>query len=115
MPFAGDAIAAVAIASCGVPRIVNAICSNALACAYAAKESLVRLRHIRQVTRDLDILPPASASGGSLVVTRVDNPGAIALWRPQNVIEPRLPKPPFAMRLARAFGLGSIQIRRTSL
>ena len=61
LPFSADAIALIGKASQGIPRVVNAICDNALLLAYAGGESRIGTSHIQHVLRDLD---PSDADAG---------------------------------------------------
>jgi general secretion pathway protein A len=54
LPFTAEAIALVGNFSHGIPRVVNAICDNALLLAYAGGESRIGPAHIQHVLRDLD-------------------------------------------------------------
>jgi general secretion pathway protein A len=54
-PFSSGAVALIGSASRGIPRVVNAICDNALLLAYAGGEQKIGTAHIRQVLLDLDI------------------------------------------------------------
>ncbi len=55
IPFSASAIAAVASASGGIPRLVNSICDNTLLLAYGEGDSSITQQHVRQVLRDLDL------------------------------------------------------------
>ncbi len=52
-PFAPAALAAVAKRSTGVPRLVNAVCDNALVLAYAEQAGTVSVDHVEAAARDL--------------------------------------------------------------
>ena len=54
LPFTAEAIALIGSASHGIPRVVNAICDNALLLAYAGGETKIGAAHIQHVLRDLD-------------------------------------------------------------
>jgi general secretion pathway protein A len=55
LPFAPDAIALIAKASGGIPRLVNSICDNALLLAYASETSAIGAGQVQHVLRDLDL------------------------------------------------------------
>jgi general secretion pathway protein A len=55
LPFTAGAIAAVASASHGIPRLINSICDNALLTAFGDEKRVVGVDHIRLVLRDLDM------------------------------------------------------------
>ena len=54
-PFEEDAVRAVGQYSHGIPRLVNAICDNALVMAFADNETLVRAEIVHEAARDLDL------------------------------------------------------------
>lgn len=54
LPFTAEAITLIGGASHGIPRVVNAICDNALLLAYAGGEARIGAAHIQHVLRDLD-------------------------------------------------------------
>jgi general secretion pathway protein A len=54
-PFDEDAIRAVGQYSHGIPRLVNAICDNALVMAFADNETVVRAETVHEAARDLDL------------------------------------------------------------
>jgi general secretion pathway protein A len=55
-PFAADAYPAIAEASRGIPRLVNAVCDNALMLAFTEKPPVVTPYHIRDAGRDLGLV-----------------------------------------------------------
>jgi type II secretory pathway predicted ATPase ExeA len=76
IPFSASAMAAIASASGGIPRLVNSICDNALLLAYGEGDSSITAQHVRQVLRDLDLrgyeepLPAAKKIEPSRAVAR---------------------------------------------
>ncbi len=58
-PFTPEAITAVAHWSKGIPRLMNAICDNALLIAFAEESRTVGLEQIREAAGDLDLLDAA--------------------------------------------------------
>ncbi len=54
-PFTAEAIAAIAQSSSGIPRVVNALCDNALMLAFAETSDCVTAGHVREVCVDLDL------------------------------------------------------------
>jgi general secretion pathway protein A len=54
-PFEEAAIQVIADASRGIPRVINALCDNALALIYATGEASVTVTHAQQIARDLDL------------------------------------------------------------
>ena len=57
-PFEREAVQSVARASGGVPRVINAICDNALLLIYANEAPWITSEHIRLVLTDLDLSEP---------------------------------------------------------
>jgi general secretion pathway protein A len=55
LPFAQPAIALIARAAKGIPRLVNSICDNCLLLAYAGEEPRIGVGHVQQVIRDFDL------------------------------------------------------------
>ncbi len=62
MPFTPAALEMIAQFSRGIPRVVNAICDNALLIVFGEQGSLVEPRHIRQSCEDLDLIARTSQS-----------------------------------------------------
>jgi general secretion pathway protein A len=56
LPFQPDAIARIGVLSQGLPRLVNALCDNALLFAYGAGLATIGVDEVRDVARDLDLL-----------------------------------------------------------
>jgi len=57
-PFTPEAAAAVALWSKGIPRVINAICDNALLVAFAEETRVVDLNQVREAASDLDLITP---------------------------------------------------------
>jgi general secretion pathway protein A len=55
LPFDQDALQIIAHVSGGLPRVINALCDNALLLIYGAGDAIVTAVHVRQVARDLDL------------------------------------------------------------
>jgi general secretion pathway protein A len=55
IPFSGGAIDAIAAWSKGIPRMINAICDNALLIAFSDEMRTVEVRHIREACKELDL------------------------------------------------------------
>jgi general secretion pathway protein A len=55
-PFTQDAIDEIARVSGGLPRVINAVCDNALLGAFGEQAQTVELRHVRQSTSDLKLI-----------------------------------------------------------
>ena len=55
LPFEPEAIGLIAQASARVPRVINAVCDNAMLLIYATEERSVTSGHVRQVLADLDL------------------------------------------------------------
>jgi general secretion pathway protein A len=68
-PFTPAAVDKIARASAGIPRLINAICDNALLLAFATEQETVAAEQIDQVLMDLelnesDLVSEATASNG---------------------------------------------------
>jgi len=59
MPFAPEAYAEIALWSRGIPRLVNALCDNAIMAAFSGNPPVVASRHVREAARDLGLMPAA--------------------------------------------------------
>ena len=55
IPFTPESLPGIAQYSTGVPRIINAICDNALLLAFSYSSRTVELSHIREACGDLDL------------------------------------------------------------
>jgi general secretion pathway protein A len=62
-PFCPEAMSRIGVWSRGIPRVVNAICDNALLLAYGAGSSSVSATHILEVVADLDLLDGTHLNG----------------------------------------------------
>jgi general secretion pathway protein A len=60
-PFAADAYSEIALWSRGIPRLVNALCDNAVMTAFSEKPPMVAMHHVREAARDLGLIPAAMA------------------------------------------------------
>jgi general secretion pathway protein A len=60
-PFAREAYPEIALWSRGIPRLVNALCDNAIMTAFSEKPPIVASRHVREAARDLGLIPAAMA------------------------------------------------------
>jgi len=58
LPFTAEAIAVIGRASKGIPRVINAICDNALTNAYGADLKTIDVPQILDVVNDLQIVMP---------------------------------------------------------
>jgi len=54
-PFTAEAYARISHSSCGIPRVLNALCDNALTLAFAKESTIVTGEHIREACHDLDL------------------------------------------------------------
>jgi general secretion pathway protein A len=57
LPFSSNAIEVIGKASTGLPRVINALCDNALLAAFAADTKVVDVECVRNSARDLHLLP----------------------------------------------------------
>ncbi len=128
LPFSEQAIALIAKASRGIPRLVNSICDNALLLAYAGEELLIAPGHIHHVLRDLDLgeAEPARSNGRRSLSPDLSNSAKENPPLKRSSIAPRSLlgfeddgppslKPPAALRWADKMNVGSIQSRREKL
>lgn len=125
-PFTREAISTIAANSRGIPRLVNAICDNALLTAYGESKPLITADHIRQVLRDLDfgdVAPAASVQKSAqlrpALAVEPRTAFAPAVIEPFSfpTIERYCPVPPKAgivRRLATKFNFAPARIVRTS-
>jgi general secretion pathway protein A len=60
LPFSVEAVDAVSRISKGIPRVINAICDNALVLAFAEERHSVTLQHVRAAAADLDLADPSA-------------------------------------------------------
>jgi hypothetical protein len=58
-PFSAETVDAVFRISNGIPRIINALCDNALLLAFAEAKHLVTVQHVRTAAADLDMADPS--------------------------------------------------------
>jgi general secretion pathway protein A len=61
-PFAADVYPEIARWSRGIPRLVNAICDNAITGAFVEKPPVVSLRHVWEAVRDLGLMPAGTVA-----------------------------------------------------
>jgi general secretion pathway protein A len=73
-PFRADAVAHIAQCSHGIPRIVNALCDNALMLAYATGETSIGVQQIVEVSKDLGLaeVPGRAAAEGPVQAPRAE-------------------------------------------
>ncbi len=95
MAFTPESTASIGQYSKGIPRVVNAICDNALILAYGEGTNVVRPGHVLEACSDLDLVParrapeaaaatsvPAGAGSSLRSLDRYEEPrrGMIARW-----------------------------------
>lgn len=80
LPFGAAEIQTIADISHGVPRIINAICDNALVLAFGDTEPVVTAAHVHQAVRDLDL-------------GRLDSTATALAWQPPALPKLNLPEP----------------------
>jgi hypothetical protein len=96
-PFNADAVARIAEYSRGIPRLVNAICDNALMLAYAEHCTTLGREHIAEVARDLDLLDSPGRPIRAALRSPISAPARPATPRPV-AAAPRAPAPVKAER-----------------
>jgi general secretion pathway protein A len=62
VPFAPEAITKIAYCSQGIPRVINAVCDNALTLAFSEGSRTVGEEHVREAAADLRLGLPAQSS-----------------------------------------------------
>jgi len=94
-PFSAQAIIAIAAASRGIPRVINAVCENALTLAFAEKSPLVEPRHIQTAAADLCLPSPVSVVVREMPLpTPVQHPSErVSTWAGWKHRAKRGPKP----------------------
>jgi general secretion pathway protein A len=104
-PFSHEAVLEIARSSRGIPRLINAICDNALTTIGAAGVASVEVEHIREVCAELDIapvpvaaVPPVPDSPAPAALTtmfaRKASPGAADFEWPLTSLERYAPPKP---------------------
>ncbi len=110
LPFGAEAIERITLWSRGIPRLVNAICDNALLLGFGEGTCSIGRQHIVEVVADLDLPPPVNGSGRtpSLVAKAVTEnlpaPVPQAPIRLERHLAPA-PKPSLLARWAARLGL----------
>lgn len=90
-PFTADALAAIERLSNGVPRIINALCDNALILAVAEAQKQVTATHIWNAAADLHLGEPGTGSAQPAAA-----PPAPAVTANGHGSTPAIAAPPFA-------------------
>jgi general secretion pathway protein A len=88
-PFSSEAVAAVARYAKGTPRIVNAICDNALVLMLAEERAFVDEPMIHSVCADLDLT--AATEDLAAVAAAVEAAPASRLQAPERLVTPAVP------------------------
>jgi general secretion pathway protein A len=65
LPFSDEAVGIIGSVSRGVPRVINALCDNALLLSYASGDGTVSAAHVRQAIQDLDLGRPGEHGSSS--------------------------------------------------
>ncbi len=60
-PFEPAAVGRLAAVSCGIPRLLNAVCDNALMLAFSESAGIVTVNHVMEAARDLCLAEPPAA------------------------------------------------------
>lgn len=89
-PFDEESIRIIARVSGGIPRVINAICDNALVLIFGSGDPTVTGVHANQVAGDLDLGGSESIPGGSRVIDSGSAElGPLNLQKPTSVMAPR--------------------------
>lgn len=74
MPFTPEAVHSIALHSRSIPRIINAICDNALIIAFGESVQVVGETHVRHACADLDLQVSGNGSGSLTASTPGGSP-----------------------------------------
>lgn len=112
-PFSAEAIPLIAEASRGVPRLINAICDNALLLAFADEVFTVTPDHIKEAVTSLDLrncpeTPDEAGTEETTVSKHTDNGSA------RDKVRNSTARPSLLMRWAEKMCIGQIQMTRTA-
>ena len=89
LPFSETALAAVGQASQGIPRLINAVCDNALAMAFGRGIGRVEEDHVLEVAKDLDLKLPAKPGPPEPPPVKMAAPRpADSIARPLRLLDP---------------------------
>jgi general secretion pathway protein A len=119
LPFSSEAVALIAKASRGIPRLVNSICDNALLLAHAGADSWITLDDVHYVLRELDLEVAAEEQPNSRASNRASRLDVVATVPSSNHVPhsgsfpATSPGVPFIMRLASKLNLGTVQVAKT--
>jgi general secretion pathway protein A len=124
LPFSPEAIAGIARASRGIPRLVNSISDNALLLAFGGEERFITGDHIHQVLRDLDLEDYGQRANGRVLedstLERLASEPSLETAAPVHMPFPTIErysspaKPTLINRLANKLNLSPVQTERTS-
>jgi general secretion pathway protein A len=70
-PFRSDVVDMIAVHSCGIPRMINSICDNALLSAYSESNPLVTPQILSEVVKDLDLPAKPSVAQAAPVENKI--------------------------------------------
>ncbi len=96
--FHPDAYRQIAVASSGIPRLVNIICDNALLCAFGRSEKIISKDIINEVAGDLRLTPQKKLTQTQIISSAIDTQPDTSL--PAHKSASKLPRPKLR-RLAR--------------
>jgi general secretion pathway protein A len=115
-----EAIALIARASRGIPRLVNSICDNALLRAPAGGDSWITFDNMRQLLRQLELDAGAEEQPSGYSNNGASRLNVVASGVPSSDHVPdrerfpaRASGAPFIMRLASKLNLGTVQVVKT--
>jgi general secretion pathway protein A len=91
-PFLPDAFDAIASSSSGIPRVINAICDNALVLAFGQWANAVSANHVKSACADLDIGVKRASARTPAAAIKAPAPQA-AQPLPQRAAQPFAPQP----------------------
>jgi general secretion pathway protein A len=114
-PFTAEAYTRISLSSGGIPRVINALCDNALTLALAEGAILVAADHVREACRDLDLPdqgahapPPSGLSAPDYPRSPPVEPAPVTVLpvRVNGSIEASLPVASFSLRTLERYGAG---------
>jgi general secretion pathway protein A len=99
--FHPDAYRQIAVASNGIPRLVNIICDNALLCAFGRSEKIISKNIINEVAGDLRLTPQSQLPQKQIISSPIDTQPETSMPAPKAATK----LPPRKLRRLARFGL----------
>ena len=99
LPFTPEAVTQIGYGSRGIPRVINAVCDNALMLAFSEASSLVEERHVREAVKDLKLHLPDAAPATV--------PASVPAAAPPPVVVEPMALEPLRLRTLERYGNGN--------